>query len=388
MKKALAWLLTAVWLFWIPPAEADRTEGLPDRMDRLMKSYHTVGASVIAARDGEIFFRYVYGYEDLSSHTPVSMDTHFRIASVTKMISAIRVMQLVEEGKLSLDRDISEYLGYEVRNPYRAGILTLRMLMSHTSSLAGGTYQFENRTVRNLIGDRRLNQSRFLKQAPGAKYRYSNLGAGLMGVLIEKSEGVNVDTSVKDGVFSPLNIDAGYSMKTLADASHVASLYNRSGTGLQRGPKKWAAIPWDPKCDPERHYDITVGDLLIRPEDLCRLGMMLAAEGTVDGVRLLQPETVRMMMADQRGKHLIIADSPYGLCIHRDTRLMPGFTLYGHQGHMWGTLCSLYWDPDTQLVILLVSNGCDTTQEKGTARLAEEVWRLLWQEYMQGGAQQ
>lgn len=375
MRRFLAGCLCILLAVWMAAAGA---EPLQDRLDALMKKYRAVGAAVVAAQNGRIFLRYTYGYEDRASERPVTMDTRFRIASVTKMISALRVMQLVEQGRLDLDRDISDLLGYPVENPFAEGKITLRMLMSHTSSLAGPGYRFPGRTLRELIGDRKRTRNRFLNQRPGKKYVYSNLGAGIMGTLIELAEGKNVDTALREGVFAPLHIDAGFSPQTLRDPSHVASLYNEGGNGLRRGPHKWTEMAWDGVPDPELHYDLTVGDLLIGPEDLCRLGMMLAAGGALNGVRLLEEKTVQEMTADQRGKPGILAQSPYGLCVHREQRLLPGHTLFGHQGHMWGTLCSLYWEPETRTVVLLVSNGCAVTLKSNTSVLAAKIWEMIW----------
>ena len=361
-------------------ARAEGGEDLSVRLGRLKRQYEAVGLAVVAGRDGEILFRYESGYADRGNRTPVSPDTYFRVASVTKMISAIRVMQLIEQGRLDPDQDLSGLMGYPVRNPYNGGILTARMLMSHTASLREGEYRFPDHSLRELIGDRRIRDNRFTSSEPGSEYLYSNFGAGILGSLIEKIEGVNAGEAVRRGVFEPLGIEAGYSPQMLPEGARIACLYNQDGS-LRRGKNQWAFVEWDEGCDPERHFDITVGDLLIRPDDLCRLGMMLASEGSLNGIRLLRSETVRAMRASQQGETLITADSPYGLCVHRDSRLLPGYTLYGHQGHMWGTLCSLYFEPASGFTVAVVSNGCRMVMDQGTSKLAENIWAMLWEEF-------
>ena len=118
-------------------------EDMPDssevdeRMDYYLKSYHAAGASVLVSVAGELVYAHDYGYSYVKGEEPITENSWFKVASVTKMISAIRVMQLVEQGVLDLDQDISAYLGYTVRNPYSENTpITLRMLMSHTSSLS------------------------------------------------------------------------------------------------------------------------------------------------------------------------------------------------------------------------------------------------------------
>ena len=123
------------------------------RLNTIMQNFKTSGAAVVVAKDGEIVYEYYYGYADKKAKEPITESTYFRLASVTKLVSAIRTMQLVEQGTLDLDQDISAYLGYDIRNPYhRKTPITLRMLMTHTSSLNPyGGYFDETRTLSSLI---------------------------------------------------------------------------------------------------------------------------------------------------------------------------------------------------------------------------------------------
>ena len=91
---------------------------MDDAVRKIFKVQKTVGGTVLVAKDGEIVYQLNYGYQNARKQLRVTDGTHFRIASVTKMVSAIRVMQLVEEGKLSLDAPLGDTLGYTVYNPY------------------------------------------------------------------------------------------------------------------------------------------------------------------------------------------------------------------------------------------------------------------------------
>ena len=106
------------------------TKDVDTQLHTIMRNFKTSGAAVVVAKDGEIVYEYYYGYADKKSKKPITDSTYFRLASVTKLVTAIRTMQLVEQGALDLDRDISAYLGYDIRNPYhRKTPITLRMLM-------------------------------------------------------------------------------------------------------------------------------------------------------------------------------------------------------------------------------------------------------------------
>lgn len=383
-KKIRRILAAGLLLVMLPgkPAAADGTDDVGSRMDQAFRNHKTVGAAVVVARDGEIVYEHYYGSAVAKTREPVTEDTYFRLASVTKMVTAVRVMQLVEQGKLALDQDISEILGYQVRNPYyRKTPVTLRMLMTHTSSLdPHGGYSRESSTLRSLISTDRMKKGNWYQEVPGSVYRYSNFGAGIMGSLMECATGMNIDRNAAENVFGPLGITASYSAGLLPDPENIPYLYNPDGT-LADARAKSTGKPWDEEPDPDRHYRITVGSLWMRPADLCRIGMMLCDGGETGGERLLQAETVREMMDEQCGKGGITARTPYGLCIHHETTLLKGKTLYGHQGLSDGILCSIYYDPETRFVFVLCSNGCHNLMENRVAHLTRKVFETAWKAF-------
>ena len=94
------------------------------------------GLGFIVYKDGEEIFSKFEGKRRLDQNLPVTRDTKFRVASLSKQFTIFTIMQLVERGKLNLDEDVSSYLGFELRNPkFPAVPITARMLASHTSSL-------------------------------------------------------------------------------------------------------------------------------------------------------------------------------------------------------------------------------------------------------------
>jgi CubicO group peptidase (beta-lactamase class C family) len=97
----------------------------------------TVGLAVAVVKKGEIVFARNFGWQDVEKQIPLSDNSIFRIASISKSFSATAIMQLVEQKKLSLDDDVSKLIGFTIRNPnYPDKVITLRMLMSHTSSVS------------------------------------------------------------------------------------------------------------------------------------------------------------------------------------------------------------------------------------------------------------
>ena len=375
-------ILFALILLLPTVALASDNADLDAALEDIFPKYRTVGAVVVVAKDGEIVYHYDYGYAYLKDKEPVTPETYFKTASVTKIVSAIRVMQLVEEGTLELDKPIGDYLGFKVQNPNHRNIpVTLRQLMSHTSSISQrGGYSREKRLDEFLDAD--LNHwSNWEEWAPGSKYAYSNFGAGLMGSLMEIVTQQDINTCVTEGVFAPLDIDAAYHISLLGDPDKAAYTYKDDGKTLHSSRAAYMRSPWNPEIDPYRHYDITVGSLWIRGDDLCRLGIMFCEGGKVDGVRLLKPDTIAMMASSQKGRGDVTVDSPYGLCVNRVTNLLDDRMVYGHQGLSEGVLANLYFEPRSHLVFAMITNGSSTSMEDHIGKLSRRVFAEVWEQY-------
>ena len=290
-------------------------------------------------------------------------------------------MQLVEQGLLDLDADISDYFGYVIRNPYYKKVpITLRQLMSHTSSInAGGGYaNDENGYVWKMLSLERSRTANYYKQEPGSKYVYSNFGAGLMGSLIEIVTGKNLNVSVTNGLFDPLGIDAAYNVNLLDAPEKIANLYSEEGA-LKTSRETYLGRKWDPNVDPEYHFKDTAGRLWLRGEDLCRLGILLCQGGTLDGVIILEPQTVAAMMESQMGKSGITCDSKYGLCIYRKSELLKERIVYGHQGMSEGVVAALFFEPESQLVYSLITNGCNDVMSNYMAAINRKLFAKVWE---------
>ena len=382
-KKELAIICAILFLFMSVSckncAYAENTDKIDAQLNKHLRNFEATGGAVVVAKDGEIIYEYYYGYADRKVKDPITESTYFRLASVTKLVTAIQTMQLVEQSVLDLDQDISDYLGYRIRNQYHRNTpITLRMLMTHTSSLnSNGGYSNEKNTLSSLISSKNSSKSNWHDEVPGTKYRYSNFGAGIIGSIIESVTGINIDDNLQQNVFGPLNISASYSAGLLPDSENVANLYDTDGSMDQSREVSLNKV-WDAGVDPDTHYRITVGSLWMRAKDLCKIGILLCNGGTYNGVTLLQRETVDMMMDEQRGKGGITAKTPYGLCIQHETTLVSGKTLYGHQGLSNGVLTNLYYDPETQLVFVFCSNGCHNQLDNRVGKLTKRIFDVVW----------
>ena len=387
MKKWICFFLSLILLGSCIGSTGEEQTGseLDEAFGTIFKRYRTAGAALIIARNDEIVYQLNYGYSNRKGKEPVDDDTYFLLASVSKFVTAIHAMQLVEKGLLDLDEDLSVYFGYEIRNPYfRNTPLTLRNLMTHTATVKD-TGSFSNNARKGLKDILYTGKSRsstnYFAQKPGSKYHYSNFGAGIIGSLIEKVTGKNLNDSVTEDLFRPLGIDAAYSASLLQNPDDVTYLYSAGGETTFRPRSKSLAKEWDPSVNPEKHFKISYGSLWIRARDLCTLVRMMCNGGTVDGITILQPETVAEMISDQTGKGNITGETPYGLNVHRQDSLADGRMFYGHQGIIENILTNVYFDPESGFVFVLLTNGCSNKQDRRVAGITRRLFTLAWETF-------
>jgi CubicO group peptidase (beta-lactamase class C family) len=174
------------------------------------------------------------GLADRATRRGVTADDPVRVASVSKLVVALGVMRLVESGKLDLDRDVSAYLGWSLRNPAFPGVpITLRMLLSHTSSLRDDAdYAIPlGETVRARLADRRAWD---VEHHPGNWFRYTNLNFPVVASVMEAATGERFDRLMTRLVFAPLKIDACYNWTMCSDAKVARKVVLFDATGPVR----------------------------------------------------------------------------------------------------------------------------------------------------------
>ncbi len=316
-----------------------------------------VGGAVLVSQRGERIYSFFWGGRDKTGRHPVTEDAVFKVASVTKMIAAVGVMQLAEEGKLDLDAPLCSAEGLPIRNPrWPDRDVTLRQALSHTTSfLPSAPYAGALRWDRIDETDSTF----FSDDAPGTRYAYANLNGGILCSEIERASGQNFNDYMAAHVFAPLGINASFAAHLLPDPDFLANTYTPQGLVYQSAERyiETDAAEYDGACDPAGHYRASVGGLYISLSGLEKIGVALAGDGSVDGVRLLTPGSVRLMRRDQRQVpgSTVSASSPYGLGVCRVE--IGGRTWYGHQGRWEGLLADLFWEPESETVVVFVMNG-------------------------------
>lgn len=389
IRRAAALLCTLAVFFSAAAAAAEKAAPADETVQKLFRKRNTSGGMVVVAKDGVIVYRYCYGFANKKEKDPVTEDTYFKLASVSKLVTAVSVMKLVETGRLDLDADIGGILGdppYSAANPHFPKIpLTSRHLMTHTAGINDSKGALAGGKPLSQVLDPKKNKTRsgFFQIRPGTEYKYSNYGAGIMGCIIEAVTGLRLTDAARELLFDPMGIDAAYDPHLLLYPEKIVNTYKPDGKGdISRSYR--LKQPYREEIDLDRDYTDSYGGVWMRGTDLCRIGIMLCDGGIIDGVRILEEDTVREMLSSQEGKGGISVDSPYGLNVERNTSLVKGKIIYGHQGMANGVLCNLYFDPETRFVFALVTNGTNVrAKEDRICLLARDLFDLMWKTYVQ-----
>src|SRR5688572_27683724 len=175
------------------------------------------------------------GLADRLLARPLTIDDPARVASVSKLVVALGVMRLVEEGRLDLDRDVSDWLGWPLRNPaFPDRPITLRMLLSHRSSLVDGIdYAIPFGTaLEHALADPAAFDG---AHPPGGYFRYSNLNFPVIATVMERATGERFDRLMARLVLEPLDLDACFNWTNCSAAAvgRAIVLYAPNGTVLR-----------------------------------------------------------------------------------------------------------------------------------------------------------
>lgn len=328
---------------------------------RILKENRAVGASLVLLSPDGKSQTFCFGHARLHPNVPVTEHTCFRVASVSKLVMTFGALSLWEGGQLDLDADISAYLGYAVRSPHTQDMpITMRMLLTHTSGILDeGNYSSRGMqpgcTLRELLE----NPDNWLPAAPGSAFHYSNLGAGVAGVVMECAANQPFETIMQERVFKKLAIRASYDPARIFPADDLADGYGVRALLPPR--KKYDAAQLTKKppqaFDPETDYLIAAGRMITDSAGMSALLRLLASK---EDTAVLSKSALNLMRAPQDGTHGVAAMAR-GLNTASLPDVFPGFSPVGHQGVAYGMCAELFADPDTGCGVGLMTSGVRLT---------------------------
>lgn len=351
----------------------ERLERLHARFDEMVKDGKRAGAITLILRNGKIVDWKTYGYRDLEAKLPMEKDTICRIWSMTKVVTSVAVMMLVEEGKITLQDPVGKHIP-ELKNlrVYSSGLadnpetvptvrpVTVKHLLTHTS---GMTYGWGNNTVSEMYRRAKIFEGSSLREfigkvaklpllnQPGEKFNYG-INIDVLGYLVEVASGMPFDKFVETRILQPLQMNDTHFVLPEAKQARLAKTYQVKDGKL--GVASMDLLTFDSR--------VPYGGMGLYSTiaDYARFGQMLANYGQLNGARILGRKTVELMTVNQINDlkvPSIDAAGGYGFglggSVHID--LARSF-LSGSIGDFgWDGAASTYFrmDPKERLVCLL-----------------------------------
>ena len=332
-----------------------------NKLQKYIDDGKLAGISVMVVKNNETVLRKEFGYADIENQKPIEDNTIFRIFSMTKPITAAALMTLYDEGKFQLDDEVSKYIpefgNTPVYNPETKELeqqenkMTIRHLLTHTSGLTYGWDQ--NSYVDSLyratgaaswdvpLGDQIKTLVEIpLKHQPGTTWEYS-VSIDVAGYICEIISGMPLDEFFKTRILDPLKMeDSGFYVPE-SKHSRFAVLYNSGENGSLTASDN---VDFNFKIKPLLFSG--GGGMVSTIEDYSRFGRMLLNGGELDGVRILQESTVKMIMSNQLPDGVDYENGGYyGLGGSVDSKT-------GRYG--WSGAASTHFvaDPENEMVIL------------------------------------
>ena len=400
-RIAIAIVLAALVLMPASASLQSKPAGLaPDRvavidsgLQRYVDDNRIAGIVALVLQDGKPVYEKAFGWADKEAGRRMTTDTIFRIASQTKALTSVAIMQLIEEGRLSLARRAGDFLptfakttvatakmaSGVVTEPARRPI-TIRDLLTHTAGISYGT----DSVVSDLYAAKglgpaagfgwytadkdepvcttmeRLGTLPFAAQ-PGERWVYG-YNTDILGCIVEKVSGMPLDEYLRTRIIAPLGMTDTRFFLPAADRARLAAVYASKDGTYERAPE--GARGQGHYADGPRKNFAGGAGLLSTARDYARFLEAIRLGGTVDSVRLLSPRSVRLMASNQVGTLHSSTGLGFGLGFETTDRFgASGMQSEGSFG--WGgAYGSVYRiDPDEKLVMVLmiqlIPNGSD-----------------------------
>lgn len=351
------------------------------RIDSVMKQYSMIGVSVAVVKNRKLKYTHSFGLKNRETNTPLNDTDIFRIASISKSFSATSVMQLVQAGKVSLEDDVSNLIGFPVRNPnFPDKVITLKMLMSHTSSLNDSQGYF---TLDSINPNKTQNSANcYNAYAPGEGYEYCNLNYNMVGTIIEKVSGQRFDQYVKSHILDPLHLYGGYEVAAL-DSNRFVTLYEYDSATQIFTP---APDAYHQRKEVISHYVegystpvfSPTGGMKISATDLAKYMTMHMNYGKYKGVRIISTKSAQTMQTKVSD-----GEGGYGLAMYITKDILPEKTMIGHTGSAYGLYSMMFFQPKEKFGIVVITNGCNPVYINGYVAPLHAILKILYEEMIQ-----
>ncbi len=378
MKNKIHFALIGLVIFslFFPVISGAQENKAEAAIEQIMKENPVMGLSVAVVKDNKFIYTHSFGLKDAEINTPLTNDNIFRIASISKSFSATAIMQLAEAKKVNLDQDVSELVGFKIRNPkFPETVITLRLMLSHLSSINDNQGYF---SLDSINPAKSANWYKcYNSYEPGKGYEYCNLNFNMIGTIIEKVSGERFDAYIQKHILEPLQLYGGYYVNGL-DKSKFANIYE-----YQPDAAKFVLSPnaYAPRTAEVAAYEMgystpifsPTGGMKISAKDLATYMMMHANFGKYNGVRIISKKSSKRMQT-------AVSDlEPYGFALETPATIIDGISMVGHTGSAYGLFSAMFFNPSKKFGIVVISNGCHPGNSKGYNAVIKKTVNALYE---------
>lgn len=346
MKKTI--IIILIFVSHISSINAQNQIETPDDLlNNLINNKDVVGASAAYTIDGKLIWESAVGFSDKEEKKSYTLNTEFRTASIAKSMTAVAIMQLVEQGLIDLDEPIDIYIPEFVQKGKTK--ITTRHLLTHTSGIDAykNLKEVRNKTnYKSLLAAYDVFKDRKLLFEPGTKYTYTSYGYLVLGILIEKVSGITYEAYMQKNIWDKSEMEHTGIEKSETNRPNTATLYHRN----KKGKLSKAIVNNLSNRIPAGGFYSTTGDLI-------KFGNALLNNS------LIKQETLELMCQHHS---LEKVNNSYGFGFFLYGQSPNVGSIYGHNGAQSGTSTQLFIVPSLKTVIVVASNTSGAGREVST----------------------
>jgi CubicO group peptidase (beta-lactamase class C family) len=352
-----------------PNLEMSSEEQIIDAIFKAMIKGDSSGAAVLVAKDGKVLFKKGYGYANLEHHVPVTPETKFRIGSITKQFTAAAILQLQEQGKLSVTDSLSKF----IPDFPRGDEVKLHHLLTHTSGIHSYTEKldfWDKVTVYTKPAELiELFKNDPFDFSPGEKWHYSNSGYFLLGYIVEKVSGESYADYLKNHIFKPLGMNN-------TGVHHWSDILEHEASGYSYENKKFKkALNWD------MSRAGGAGALYSTVEDLYLWNEAIFNGKLLDETSLKAAFTPVTINKDEKSSDSLLGVLGDGYGYGWVISTLRGLRVMDHGGGLQGFTAHLARYPDQNFTVVILSNAVPPPPRLSPASLSRELAQsYLWKE--------
>lgn len=343
----------------------DLSEFIEEYIPKFMREGKIPGVSVAVVQNDDVIFSQGFGARDLGKSLPATPQTLYCIGSCTKSFVAMAIMQLMENGKLSVEDPVTKYLPLELGSPETP--ITIHHLLTHSSGIPslGTSFIALSRGLNEDTGIswggvtdfyRLLNHAgEEVAATPGDRFFYFNAGYRMLGHIIQNVSGERFDTYITEHILKPLGMQRSTLSKTKYQNTNdrMTPYWKKPDGSLEK-----ACFPYpEPADNPDFSFIAAAGGILSSVSDLTKYLQVYLNEGNFNGIRLVRPESIKKMLhihSERPPKYFGRRGYGYGWGVTAD---FLGQKLVAHGGSVLVSTAHLAFLPQSKVGVAMAANA-------------------------------